>query len=58
VVSALLPVGLARKYESIGRFGTLIVLGIILVGGFVGVGIIESMIMPPALYLFRLFAGA
>lgn len=58
VVSALLPVGLARKYESFSRFGTLVVLGIILVGGFFGVGIIESMIMPPALYLFKLFTGA
>lgn len=58
VVSALLPVDLARKYENFGRFGTLVVLGIILIGGFFGVGIIESVIMPPALYLFKLFTGA
>lgn len=58
VISAVLPVRLARGYERIGRFGALVVLGIILLGGVFHLAIIESMIIPPARYLFRLFTGA
>jgi Zn-dependent protease len=57
VISAILPVELAAKYESVSRFGTLIVLGLIIAGSLVGVGIIETVIVPPALLLFRLFTG-
>jgi Zn-dependent protease len=57
VVSAILPTHLAQRYESIGRYGTLVVLGLIIVGSFVGVGIIEHIILPPAAFFFNLFTG-
>jgi Zn-dependent protease len=57
VISAALPVRLAVKYESLGRVGGLVVLGLIMLGSFVGVGVIEYVILPPAAFLFRLFTG-
>jgi Zn-dependent protease len=57
VVSAALPTKLAVKYESMGRVGGLVVLGLIMVGSFVGIGVIEYVILPPAAFLFRLFTG-
>jgi Zn-dependent protease len=57
VVSSLLPLDLARRYESISRFGTLLILGIIVFGSFIGIGFIETVVVPPATALFRLFTG-
>jgi Zn-dependent protease len=57
VVSSLLPVELAAKYESVGRFGPLLVLGLIVIGGFGGFSIIGMLIGPPSRILFRLFTG-
>jgi Zn-dependent protease len=57
VVSALLPVEQARKYEAIGRFGPLLILGLIVLGGIGGVGLIGIVIGPPARFLFRVFTG-
>ena len=57
VVSSLLPLELARKYESIGKIGTLLVLGLIVIGSFIGIGFIETVVVPPATFLFRLFTG-
>jgi Zn-dependent protease len=57
VLSAILPVEYAKKYESLGRYGTLIVLGLIVLGGFGGISVIGLVIMPPAAFLFRLFTG-
>jgi Zn-dependent protease len=57
VVSALLPTEQARKYEAIGRFGPLLILGLIVIGGVGGVGIIQTFIRPPAMFLFSVFTG-
>ena len=57
VVSSLLPLDLARRYESIGRYGTLLVLGLIVVGSFVGIGFIETVVVPPSVALFKVFMG-
>jgi Zn-dependent protease len=51
VLSALLPVEQARKYEAIGRFGPLLVIGLIVIG------VIRFIIVPPAAFLFSLFTG-
>jgi Zn-dependent protease len=57
VVSSLLPPQMGVRYESIGRFGPLLILGLIVVGGFGGVPVIGMIIGPPARLLFRLFTG-
>jgi Zn-dependent protease len=57
VVSSILPVEYAQRYERIGKFGTLLVLGLIVLGGIGGVGILQIMIGTPARLLFRLFTG-
>ncbi|MFH1314639.1 MAG: site-2 protease family protein [Candidatus Eisenbacteria bacterium] len=51
VLSALLPVEQARKYEAIGRFGPLLVIGLIVIG------VIGLIIRPPVVFLFGLFTG-
>jgi Zn-dependent protease len=57
VLSSILPVEYAKKYEGISRYGTLVVLGLIVLGSFGGVSIIGLIIQPPAAFLFRLFTG-
>ncbi len=57
VLSSILPVEYAKKYEGISRYGTLVVLGLIVLGGFGGVSIIGLIIQRPAAFLFRLFTG-
>jgi Zn-dependent protease len=57
VISAILPTEYAKKYESLGRYGTMLVLGLIVLGSFANVSIIGLIIQPPAELLFRLFTG-
>jgi Zn-dependent protease len=57
VLSAVLPAEYARKYESIGRYGTLLLIGLIAVGGFGGVSIIRLVAGIPARFLFLVFTG-
>jgi Zn-dependent protease len=57
VVSALLPVEYAQKYESLGRYGTLLILGLLLIGGFGGRSIIGLVAGVPARLLFFVFTG-
>jgi Zn-dependent protease len=57
VLSALLPVEYARKYESMGRYGTLILIALIALGGFGGFSLIGLIAGTPARYLFRVFTG-
>ena len=57
VVSALLPTEQARKYEAMGRFGPLLILGLIVIGGMGGVGIIQTFIRPPVMFFFSIFTG-
>jgi Zn-dependent protease len=57
VLSAILPTESARKYESIGRYGTLIIMGLIVIGGMSGRSIIHFIAGVPASILFSLFTG-
>jgi Zn-dependent protease len=57
VVSAILPTEYARRYESLGRYGTMVVLGLIILGSFANISIVGLIIQPPAERLFRLFTG-
>ena len=57
VLSALLPVEYARKYDSLGRYGIFILMGLIALGGLGGVGIIQLIAGRPAVFLFLLFTG-
>jgi Zn-dependent protease len=57
VVSAILPTEYARRYESLARYGTMLVLGLIVLGSFANISIIGLIIQPPAQFLFRLFTG-
>ena len=57
VLSAVLPTEYAQKYESIGRYGTLIILGLIVIGGMGGRSIIHLVAGVPASILFSLFTG-
>jgi Zn-dependent protease len=57
VLSALLPVEYARKYESMGRSGTMLLLVLIMIGGLTGFSIIRLIAGAPAQLLFRLFTG-
>jgi Zn-dependent protease len=58
VVSAILPARYAKSYESLGRYGTMVVLGLIVLGSFANISVIGLVIQPPAEFLFRLFTGA
>ena len=57
VVSSLLPVEYAIKYESMGRSGMFVIFALIILGSFMGFSIIGAIIVPPAHGLFRLFTG-
>jgi Zn-dependent protease len=57
VLSALLPVEYARKYDRFGRYGPLLLIGLIAFGGIGGVSIIGLIAGVPARFLFYLFTG-
>ena len=57
VLSSLLPVEYARKYESVGRYGTLLILGLLVIGGIGGTSIIHLLAGAPAQLLFLLYTG-
>jgi Zn-dependent protease len=57
VVSALLPVEYAQKYEALGRYGTVLVLGLLVIGGFGGRSIIGLIAGVPARLLYLIFTG-
>jgi len=57
VVSSLLPVEYAMKYESMGRSGMFVIFALIILGSFMGFSVIGAIIVPPAHGLFRLFTG-
>jgi Zn-dependent protease len=51
VLSALLPVEQARKYETIGRFGPILIIGLVVIG------LIRLIIGPPVGLLFGVLTG-
>jgi Zn-dependent protease len=57
VLSSVLPAEYARKYDRLGRYGTLLILGLLVIGGVGGTSIIHVLAGAPAQALFSLFAG-
>lgn len=57
VLSAVLPAEYARKYESVRRYGPMLLIGIIALGYISGFSIIGLLAGLPAGLLYRLFTG-
>jgi Zn-dependent protease len=57
VLTSILPVEYARKYESMGRYGTFLILILLVVGGIGGTSVIHLLAGRPASLLFSLFTG-
>jgi Zn-dependent protease len=57
VLSAVLPTEYARKYEGMGRYGTIILIVLIAIGGLTGFSVIRLVAGTPAGFLFRVFTG-
>lgn len=57
VLENLLPPKAARKYQEIGRYGPIVLIGIILLDNFARTGILNRILITPMFYLAHLFAG-
>ena len=57
ILSAILPIEYARKYDSMARYGPMLLIGLIVLGGLGGVSIIGLIAGVPARLLFYLFTG-
>ena len=57
ILSAILPIEYARKYDRMARYGPLLLIGLIVLGGIGGVSIIGLIAGVPARFLFYLFTG-
>jgi Zn-dependent protease len=57
ILSAILPTEYARKYDRLARYGPLLLIGLIAIGGIGGVSIIGLIAGVPARFLFLLFTG-
>jgi Zn-dependent protease len=57
VLSAILPIEYARKYDRLARYGPLLLIGLIALGGIGGVSIIGLLAGVPARFLYHVFTG-
>ncbi len=57
VLENLLKGNAARKYQKFGRYGPLILIGIIMLDNFAHTGIISKVLLTPMFYLGHLFGG-
>jgi Zn-dependent protease len=57
VLENLLPPGAAQKYRQFGRYGPMVLLGIVLLDNFAHTGILSRMLLHPMIQLCHLFAG-
>ena len=57
VLENLLRGDAARKYQKIGRYGPLVLFGIIMLDNFAHTGILNKVLLAPMLYLAHLFGG-
>jgi Zn-dependent protease len=57
VMENLLPFRAAQRYREIGRYGPMIILGIVMLDNFAHTGIIARLLIGPMKYLARLFSG-
>ena len=58
IMSSLLPVDQARQYDLfMGRYGFMILLGLIFLAPTLHIDLLGSILGPPAMFLFRIFTG-
>ena len=57
ILENLLPPGAAQKYREFGRYGPMLLLGIIMLDNFARAGILQRLLIVPMKYLAYLFAG-
>jgi len=57
VLENMLPPKAAQKYQQIGRYGPMVLIGIILLDKFARTGILNQILITPMFYLAHLFAG-
>jgi len=57
VLENLLPLRAAQKYREFGRYGPIIILGIVMLDNFAHTGILSRVLIGPMKYLAHLFSG-
>ena len=57
VLENLLPLRAAQKYREFGRYGAIIILGIVMLDNFAHTGILSRVLIGPMKYLAHLFSG-
>ncbi len=57
ILSALLPVRYAAKYEAVEKYGMTVVFALIVIGGLIGFSFISMIVVPPARLLLSLLLG-
>ena len=57
VLENILPPKAAQKYREIGRYGPMVLIGIILLDNFARTGILNRILITPMIHLAHLFAG-
>ncbi len=57
VLENLLPLRAAQKYREFGRYGAMIILGIVILDNFAHTGILSRVLIGPMKYLAHLFSG-
>ncbi len=57
VLEKLLPPGAAQKYRTIGRYGPMVILGVVLLDNFAHTEILARLLIGPMKYFARLFSG-
>jgi Zn-dependent protease len=57
VMENILPLQAAQKYREFGRYGPMIILGIVMLDNFAHTGILSRVLIGPMKYLAHLFSG-
>ena len=57
ILENLLPPSAAQKYREFGRYGPMVLIGIIMLDNFAHTGIIARILIGPMFHLAHLFAG-
>ena len=57
ILEGLLPYRMAERYKEHERYGPFILLGLIIMGNYMGISVLNMLIGPPILYFLKLFTG-
>jgi len=57
ILSALLPVRYAAKYEAVEKYGMTVVFALIVIGGLIGFSFMSMIVVPPARLILSLLLG-